>query len=155
MRISWPIRKKREHIEANAETAWMLVPNANMVVLRRFSPKEDVRRITAAPYIGGSIPGSVLGLENHTNYIYRPGGHLSADEAKGLAAYLNSFYVDSYLRGVSGNTQVNAADLRSLPLPPLNQLIEIGRQLHPASTLIKADSAVDNVLGTWQKAVVA
>lgn len=155
MRIQWPIQKKREHIAANAETAWMLVPNANMVVLRRFSPKEDIRRITAAPYIGGSIPGSVLGLENHTNYIYRPGGQVGTDEAKGLAAYLNSFYVDSYLRQVSGNTQVNAADLRSLPLPALSQLIEIGRQLSTVSTLTKADSAVDHVLGVRQKAVIA
>jgi adenine-specific DNA-methyltransferase len=155
MRISWPIKKKREHIAANAETAWMLVPNANMVVLRRFSPKEDIRRVTAAPYIAGSIPGSVLGLENHTNYIYRPGGEVGADEAKGLAAFLNSFYADSYLRRTSGNTQVNAADLRSLPLPSLSQLIEIGRTLPSASSLTQADSAVDYVLGARRKVVVA
>ena len=155
MRISWPINKKREHITANAETAWMLVPNANMIVLRRFSPKEDIRRITAAPYIGGSIPGNVLGLENHTNYIYRPGGLINADEAKGLAAFLNSFYVDSYLRRVSGNTQVNAADLRGLPLPSLSALIEIGRRISAASTLMQADAAVDHVLGVRQKVGVA
>jgi adenine-specific DNA-methyltransferase len=109
MRISWPIRKKREHITANAQTAWMLVPNANMIVLRRFSPKEDVRRITAAPYMGGSIPGSVIGLENHTNYIYRPGGQVSADEAKGLAAFLNSFYVDGYPEQRSRECKINSS----------------------------------------------
>jgi adenine-specific DNA-methyltransferase len=155
MSVSWPIQKKYEHIAANADTAWMLVPNANMVVMRRFSPKEDRRRVTAAPYIAGSIPGSVLGLENHTNYIYRPGGDLLPEEAKGLAAFLNSRAVDSYFRAVAGNTQVNAADLRALPLPPLNQLIEIGRSLPDTSTLDEADLAVETTLGIRLKAGVA
>lgn len=145
MRISWPIQKKREHIAANADTAWMLVPNANMVVMRRFSPKEDQRRITAAPYLANSLPGAVLGLENHTNYIYRPSGELSADEVKGLAAFLNSRIVDRYLRTVAGNTQVNASDLRVLPLPPLSQLIKIGRALPASCTLVDADLAVESV----------
>ena len=127
----------------------------DMVVLRRLALKEGLYPASAAPYIGGSIPGSVLGLENHTNYIYRPGGQISTDEAKGLAAFLNSFYADSYLRRVSGNTQVNAADLRNLPLPPLSQLIEIGRNLSTATTLMQADSAVDHVLGARRKAVIA
>jgi len=147
MRVSWPIQKKREHIAANTHTAWMLVPNANMVVMRRFSPKEDERRITAAPYIAGTIPGNVLGLENHTNYLYRPGGNLSPDEVKGLAAFLNSRVVDRYLRMVAGNTQVNAADLRSLPLPPLNQLVAIGHALTAISTLAEADRVVEASLG--------
>lgn len=151
MRVIWPIRRKKEHIVANAQTAWMLIPNMNMVVLRRFSPKEDARRITAAPYIGGSIPGAFLGLENHTNYIYRPGGQIGAEEAKGLAAFLNSPYVDGYLRGVAGNTQINAADLRKLPLPSLGQLLEIGRSLPAISNLTQADSAVEHVLGAGRK----
>jgi adenine-specific DNA-methyltransferase len=155
MRVSWPIQKKREYIAANAETAWMMVPNASMVVLRRFSPKEDIRRVTAAPYLGGSLPGSVLGLENHTNYIYRPGGSMSTNEVKGLAAYLNSTYVDGYLRQTSGNTQVNATDLRNLPLPPLSKLTEMGSQLSKISSLSEADRVVSAVLGVAHKACVA
>jgi adenine-specific DNA-methyltransferase len=155
MRVTWPINKKREHIAANAQTAWMLIPNQNMVILRRFSPKEDVRRITAAPYIEGAIPGSVIGLENHTNYIYRPGGRMSADEVRGLAAYLNSPQVDAYLRRVSGNTQVNAADLRNLPFPSMNALLTIGAKLRTASSLIEADIAVGKVLGARKRAAIA
>jgi adenine-specific DNA-methyltransferase len=155
MQISWPIYKKREHIVANAKSAWMLVPNANMVILRRFSPKEDLRRITAAPYIAGSLPGDVLGLENHVNYIYRPGGQISRDEVIGLSAYLNSSYVDRYLRRVSGNTQVNAADLRNLPLPSLKQLIMIGQSLEDSSTLAQADKAVASILQKRMKVEVA
>lgn len=124
--VTWPISKKREHIVANAKTAWALVANSPMVLLRRFSPPEDARRITAAAYTGG-LPGAVLGLENHLNYIYRPGGEMSADEVRGLAAYLTSAEVDAYIRGVVGNTQVGAAELRRLPLPPMETLIALGK----------------------------
>ena len=150
MLICWPINKKREHISSNGETAWMLVPNTNVVVMRRFSPKEDERRITAAPYLAGSLPGPVLGLENHTNYIYRPGRGLSDEEAKGLAAFLNSRVVDKYLRTIAGNTQVNATDLRKLPMPPLELLIAIGRAVPLGAPLATVDSVVDSVLDARQ-----
>ena len=147
MSVCWPISKKREHICANAKTAWMLVPNSNMILMRRFSPKEDVRRITAAPYFGGTLSGDVLGLENHTNYIYRLDGELTRHEAKGLSAYLNSRIVDMYLRKVAGNTQVNASDLRALPLPPLSTLIAIGEQIRPNCSLARIDEVVNASLG--------
>jgi adenine-specific DNA-methyltransferase len=153
MQVRWPIAKKREHIVGNADTAWMLVPNENLVLMRRFSPKEDRRRVTSAPYLARTLPGPVLGLENHTNYVSRPGGTLSADEARGIAAFLNSRIVDSYLRTVAGNTQVNASDLRRLPLPPLEYLIAIGRALDAHATLADADAAVAAVLASPTLAV--
>jgi len=155
MRVSWPIQKKREHIAANAATGWMMVPNANMVVIRRFSPKEDERRIIAAPYLAGRLPGPVLGLENHTNYLYRAGGDLTPEEANGLGAFLNSRLVDRYLRTVAGNTQVNAADLRALPLPPIGDLINIGRALSDGCTLAEVDQAVETFLGASPAALTA
>jgi len=150
MLIRWPIKKKGEHINSNAETAWMLVPNTNLVVMRRFSPKEDDRRITAAPFLAGTLRGAMLGLENHTNYIYRPGGELSDEEARGLAAFLNSRAVDKYFRTIAGNTQVNATDLRKLPLPALKLLVAIGRALPSEATLAAVDSIVDSVLDIRQ-----
>ncbi len=146
MRVEWPIKKKREHIVANASTSWMLLPNINMVVMRRFSPKEDLRRITAAPYLAGSFPGFAIGLENHTNYICRPGGQMTADEVRGLAAYLNSALVDGYLRGVAGSTQINATDLRKLPLPGLDAIASIGRCVSKRLTLQETDAIVRSIL---------
>jgi adenine-specific DNA-methyltransferase len=80
---------------------------------------------------------------------------MSADEAKGLAAYLNSPQVDAYLRRVSGNTQVNAADLRSVPLPSMSVLLKIGAKLPTASSLTEADVAVGKVLGARKRAAIA
>ncbi len=147
MRVRWPIRKKREHLLSCGATAWMLVPNQNLVVMRRFSPKEDPRRITAAPYLASTLPGEFLGLENHTNYILRPGGDMSGEEVLGLAAFLNSQMVDDHLRTIAGNTQVNATDLRKLPIPTVRELTAIGCAVRIGSPLAEVDDAVALVLG--------
>lgn len=143
--VRWPINKKREHILAESGSAWMLVPNGPMVLMRRFSPKEDERRVTAAAYTGG-LPGPVLGLENHLNYIYRPGGVMTPQEACGLAAFLSSRVVDQHFRALAGSTQVNAGELRKLPLPSLPMLVALGASLPPNPTLEQIDTAVERAL---------
>ena len=119
----------------------MLLPNANYVILRRFSPKEDIRRVTAAPYLS-SLDSDFIGLENHLNYLHRPGGALSRDEAVGLTAYLNSAIVDDYFRALAGSTQVNAAELRRLPIPTLSVLERIGSMLPDTPDLIDGELAI-------------
>lgn len=152
--ISWPIRKKREHISANAASAWMLVPNSPMVLMRRFSPKEDERRVTCSAYTG-QLPGAVIGLENHLNYIYRPGGRMSVDEARGLSAFLASKLVDDHFRALAGSTQVNATELRRLPLPPLAVIEAIGRGVSDRPALAEIDRVVAEALGLVTPAVRA
>lgn len=143
--INWPIQKKREHILATADSTWMLVPNAPMVVMRRFSPKEDARRITCAAY-QGHLPGAAIGLENHLNYIYRPGGEMTLAEARGLSAFLASSIVDAHFRALAGSTQVNATELRKLPLPPLPVLVHIGETIGNCPSLAYIDTVVTNAL---------
>ncbi len=77
----------------------------------------------------GAFGTELIALENHLNYLYRPGGKIVNEEAIGIAAFLNSTLVDRYFRITNGNTQVNATELRKLPLPPLEQLIRIGQQV--------------------------
>lgn len=144
--VSWPVQKKREHIVASAKNAWMLVKNEPMVLMRRFSPKEDARRVTCAAY-EAKLPGQVLGLENHLNFIYRPGGTMTIEEVRGLSAFLASKPVDDHFRALAGSTQVNATELRKLPLPPLNVIKAIGRRLKSRPTLQECDEAVAAELG--------
>ncbi len=145
MHIEWPRRHRAEHIDANDASSWMLLPNQPMVLVRRFSPKEDARRITAAPYLGG-LPGQRIGLENHLNVIHPLAGRLSRTAVQGLAAYLSSLPVDRYLRSLLGSTQVNAVELRNLPVPDMAALECIGRGLACAASLDEAvDSAVQGV----------
>jgi adenine-specific DNA-methyltransferase len=44
-----------------------LVPKAAYVLLKRFSAKEEKRRIVAAIHHAGATPTELLGIENHLN----------------------------------------------------------------------------------------
>ncbi|WP_290542560.1 Eco57I restriction-modification methylase domain-containing protein [Aestuariivirga sp.] len=143
--INWPILRKSDHVRATAANAWTLVANAPMVIMRRFSPKEEQRRAVCAPYLG-TLPGAVIGLENHLNYIHRPNGQMSASEVRGLAALLASSIVDRRLRSIAGSTQINASELRSLPLPPMGVIEAIGDRISAHPTLREIDEAVQSEL---------
>ena len=132
MRIVWPLRRRHADYISRAGADALLVPNRNYVLLRRFSAREEARRLTAAPWIAADFPARDVGFENHLNYIHRPGGALSDDEAWGLAALYNSRLFDVYFRTTSGNTQVNAAELRAAPLPDRRAIAELGRRAREA-----------------------
>lgn len=128
MKIVWPAATtKPQHIVQRNGSAALLLPNRTYVVMRRFSAKEEQRRIVAAPLLANELPGGAVGLENHLNYIHRPKGRIDRDEATGLAALLCSAIVDRYIRVSNGNTQVSAAELRKLPMPSRELLEVIGR----------------------------
>ena len=107
----------------------LLMPNTNYVLSRRFSAKEDKRRLVSAPFIAEKFDFDQVGFENHLNVIFRRKGILSISETVGLSALLNSAIIDRYFRIVNGNTQVNAAELRIMPIPPLEAINNIGRKL--------------------------
>jgi adenine-specific DNA-methyltransferase len=143
MRVEWPTkaRGKRQYIVTNAASTPLLVADRNYVLLRRFSAKEQARRLTAAPLLAGRLNSPFIGLENHLNYIHRPGGVLTEEEAYGLAVLFNSALLDRYFRTYNGNTQVSATELRAMPLPPLEVIVEIGRRamsLHASNEIIDA-----------------
>jgi len=130
MHIQWPLEhfEKPQGVLQQADPK-LLVKNTTQIILRRFSAKEEPRRITAAVLLEGAFGTDLIALENHLNYLYRPGGTLSNEEAIGIAAFLNSTLIDRYFRITNGNTQVNATELRKLPLPPWEQLTHIGQQV--------------------------
>ena len=129
MHVAWPLnRHKPEYIRRTGAEA-LLVSNRNYVLLRRFSAKEQSRRLTAAPYIAADFAIPEVGFENHVNYIHRPGGTLSEDEAWGLAALYNSQLLDTWFRAVNGNTQVSATELRAMRLPSHQNIVALGRRV--------------------------
>ena len=152
---TWPVgMKKAEYVRQSDQSAYILVPNKHYILIRRFSAKEEARRLVAAPY--EPIAGfESVGLENHLNYIYRPGGTLTTDEVWGLSALLNSSTLDSYVRCVNGNTQVSATELRAMPMPPVEMLLEIGRRARGVIDLEAIDAIVTSVLYAKRESAVA
>lgn len=138
LRTTWPLSgPKAEFIRAE-DAGTLLVRNRNYVLLRRFSAKEEPRRLVAAPYLARNFPGPAVGFENHLNYIHRPDGELMDDEVWGLAALYNTRLLDTYFRIVNGNTQVNATELRAMPLPAHAAIIDLGRRVRTSSDPLHA-----------------
>ncbi len=107
----------------------LLVPAGHYVLVKRFSAKEEPRRVVAAVYDPARVRSKHVAFENHLNYYHLRGAGLPATVARGLAAFLNSTLVDSYFRQFSGHTQVNATDLRSLRYPASDRLVTLGRRI--------------------------
>jgi adenine-specific DNA-methyltransferase len=130
--IKWPVEsgKKANAIAASSRTSDLLVEAAFYVLTKRFSSKEQQRRVMAAIYDPTRIDARLVGFENHLNYFHKQGSGLPADLAKGLALYLNSTIVDQYFRLFSGHTQINATDLRKMPYPTHEQLVRLGAHLN-------------------------
>ncbi|HEY5369236.1 MAG TPA: N-6 DNA methylase [Hanamia sp.] len=131
MQFEWPVtkRNKPQYIQLCEETKPLLLPNKNYVFLRRFSAKDDKSRLVATPYFVDITQAEYIGVENHLNYIYRPKGHLERNEILGLSALLNSNLFDTYFRTFNGNINVSATELREMPLPPLEDIKQIGNQI--------------------------
>ena len=136
-RVEYPLIKfdKPQAISTNDPS--LLVPNTNYILLRRFSAKEDKRRLVAGPFLSEKFDFDHIGFENHLNVIFKKKGTLSVSETIGLSALLNSAIIDRYFRIVNGNTQVNAAELRIMPVPPLEVIRNIGQKIQEA----QADTA--------------
>lgn len=129
--VRWPIAKsnKLSAIDFAGSKDKLLVPTDNYVLVKRFSSKEQKRRLTAAVLDPRRFESGYVGIENHLNYFHRNGTGLAPDLAKGLAIYLNSSVVDQYFRLFSGHTQVNATDLENLKYPDLSRLRRMGARV--------------------------
>ena len=126
--VEWPTEtRKPRAIARNAETESLLVAAGYYVLAKRFSSKEEKRRVVAAVFSPASTGADDVGFENHLNYFHQGGRPLDEELASGLAAFLNSTLVDDYFRQFNGHTQVNATDLRSLRYPAASTLRSIGR----------------------------
>lgn len=126
----WPLTKngKQKAVKCCDASRRLLVRTGNYVLVKRFSSKEEKRRLTAACFLKADFPFPYVGIENHVNYVYHAERELTEDEVFGIAAMFNSKLIDRYFRTISGNTQVNATEIRAMNFPDLKLLSRIGKQ---------------------------
>ena len=129
-RTDWPKDSKKPNAILNTvETASMFAPAGFYVVVKRFSTKEEQKRIVASLISAEDIKTPAFAFENHLNVFHENKKGLPKDIAYGLTVWLNTTFLDEQFRLFSGHTQVNAADLRNLPYPTNLQLAEMGKKL--------------------------
>jgi len=131
--VAWPKPggRKANALADEEGTQALMVPNETYVLTKRFTSKEERRRVVAVVSDPSQFPKGVahLGIENHVNYFHIGGRGMPKAVAKGLAAYLNGSLVDRYFRQFNGHTQVNATDLRSIRYPDLAMLKAMGKHI--------------------------
>jgi adenine-specific DNA-methyltransferase len=141
--------KKDVAFKLNEDHYKHTMKNGTYVLLKRFSSKDEKRRLVASVYLADMHDCELIGFANKTNYIGILGDELSNIEAYGLATIFNSSFMDNYFRCISGNTQVNATEIRVMKFPSRDQVKEIGKQVHKLRLFetAKIDSIVNQILG--------
>lgn len=143
-KLEWPKAMKKPNAIHVSESSrkWLWKNEGHYVVTRRFTSKEERRRIVASIY-ASDLPGELIGFENHLNVFHAQQHGMSPFMAKGLSVYLNSSLVDRFFRQFNGHTQVNAADLRSLKYPDREALERIGKQTDGVALI---QEEIDNII---------
>lgn len=150
--VHWPKpdSKKPNAIVANEVTGKWLFPKGFYCVVRRFTSKEEKRRIVASVVRPDYFPDSrLLGFENHLNVFHEHKQGIPEPLAYGLMTYLNSTAVDQSFRRFSGHTQVNATDLKSMLYPNREALIKLGEwaMQQQESTQEMVDTQLESIMG--------
>ncbi len=132
------------HLNWTRTTKNIPIKNGTYVLLKRFSSKDEKRRLVSGVYLEKNHDCEFIGFGNKINYIGVDAGRLSKTESYGIAAVLNSTFMDKYFRCISGNTQVNATEIRVMKFPSREQVKEIGTQV--LKLKLYSDNAVDMIV---------
>lgn len=147
--IEWPKAdtKKPNAIHRNNTTEKWLFPNGFYCVVRRFSSKEEKRRIVASVVRPDVFADAdALGFENHLNVFHQNRRGLPQSLACGLAVFLNATATDHRFRRFNGHTQVNATDLRAMKYPSRQTLLALGEWAKTSDDL--SQSMIDEKLAS-------
>ncbi|EHU1360622.1 SAM-dependent methyltransferase [Acinetobacter baumannii] len=141
----------KEHKKPNAirvtpdSQKWLMPNNGFYVIVRRFSSKEEKRRIVANVIDPSQIDKKWIGFDNCWNVFHIKKQGFDYETAMGLACFLNSTMLDEYFRVFSGHTQVNATDLRNMKYPSLKNLQILGKKYDIKMTQDQIDKLVEGI----------
>lgn len=123
-RVVWPVGKEDEYI--STDRVGFLQDNTNYLLVKRFTAKEEKRRLQCGIYLQSDHPEFAhISTQNKVNFIKCKTPEL----AYGLFVLMNSSIYDTYYRILNGSTQVNSTEINNMPVPDINTIAAMGRQL--------------------------
>jgi len=127
-RVSFPIGKENEYI--SDELPGLVQLNRNYLFVKRFTAKEEQRRLQCAVYFADQYPEySKISTQNKINFIDTiDNTEMTVELVCGLYIVFNSTLYDMYYRILNGSTQVNATEMNSIPVPPREVLENLGKR---------------------------
>lgn len=137
-------KKPNALVRSQEVDKWLMV-EGNYVLIKRFSAKEERRRVVAYLVTPEDTRSELVGFENHWNVLHIKKRGLDKTIAMGLACFLNSTALDGYFRIFSGHTQVNATDLRNMKFPKMADLERLGRSYRLSMKQDEVDTLIKNL----------
>jgi len=146
----WPREHRKPNaVRVNSNTKKWLMPAGWYAITKRFSSKEERKRLVAYVVDPDTLPFEYYGFENHLNVLHSNKHGISRGMARGLALFLNATVTDQHFRNFSGHTQVNATDLRTMRFPSKTTLLKFGKWAgeHPGASQEQIDAFVEGFYG--------
>ncbi|MBQ9200583.1 MAG: Eco57I restriction-modification methylase domain-containing protein [Lachnospiraceae bacterium] len=125
--VEFPINKNNEFILAKQKG--LIQENKNYLFVKRFTAKEEHRRLQCAVYLSKKFPQyEKISTQNKINYIDGLLTEMSECLVYGLYVLFNSTIYDEYYRILNGSTQVNSTEVNYMPVPNIDIIQEMGRK---------------------------
>ena len=123
-RVVWPVGKEDEYICTDRKG--FLQDNTNYLLVKRFTAKEEKRRLQCGIYLQSDHPEYAhISTQNKVNFIKCENPEI----VYGLFVLMNSSIYDTYYRILNGSTQVNSTEINNMPVPDIDTIAAMGRQL--------------------------
>lgn len=144
-KVVFPVRKAHEYIVT--EQKGLRQPNTNYLFVKRFTAKEEHRRLQCGIYLARKHPEyTEISTQNKINFISGL-KNLSECVVYGLYVLFNSTLYDCYYRILNGSTQVNSTEINSMPVPPMSVIEEMGKELIRVKDM--SEGSCDNILRSY------
>lgn len=142
-KVKFPIGKKNEYLKTVKKG--LIQKNENYLIVKRFTSKEENRRIQCAMYLASEYPKyKYISTQNKINFIVGENTKLTTNILFGLYVIFNSTLYDMYYRILNGSTQVNSTEINCIPMPTLYDVVELGKKLAQYNEL--STSMCDKIL---------
>lgn len=144
-KVVFPVGRENEYIVTDQRG--LLQKNTNYLFVKRFTAKEEHRRLQCGVYLARKYPNyNLISTQNKINFISGL-QDLSECVVFGLYVLFNSTTYDHYYRILNGSTQVNSTEINSMPVPPLKIIESMGKDLIRIRDM--SEAACDNILRSY------
>ncbi len=133
-RVIFPIQKEDEYV--TTEKRGFIQKNRNYLLVKRFTAKEEKRRLQCGIYLASDLPEyEYISTQNKVNFIDGLLDGMSVELVYGLYVLFNSMIYDLYYRILNGSTQVNSTEVNAMPVPSIKEIQALGKALITAEDL--------------------
>lgn len=127
-KVEFPIQKEHEYVVT--EQKGLMQDNKNYLFVKRFTAKEEPRRLQCGVYLAKRFPQyDKISTQNKINFVDGILTEMSECLVYGLYVLFNSTLYDEYYRILNGSTQVNSTEINAMPVPDLEDIQEMGRKV--------------------------